>query len=771
MKFGKSLIKAQYVPWKQHYLDYNKLKSFLREDDADEPWEDEDEQRFVDELVNIQLEKVNSFQTATHKSLIERTSQCESKLEKLIGQTENSKDKESELTSGLKELDSIREEINRLERFSRINYTGALKAAKKHDRRRGEHYKVRPLLQVRLASMSFTSEDYSTLLYRLSAMYAFVRQQLDGNLERAMSDGETPQRIIKYTSYKFFVHPDNLLELKMSILRHLPVLVYAPTSTKAVDVIPKDPTVTSLYFDNKNLALYTRKVEKGSVAASLRLRWYGQLRDSPELALEKKVLAEGDNSEVVRFNIKPKYVLPFLKGEYKMEKQLGKLRQKYGANSKEAQNLEKTVDEIQDFIKTDKLEPILRASYTRTAFQIPGNNAVRISIDTNMAFIREDCIDNNRPVRDPDQWHRTDIDDKGMEYPYSGIRKGEISNFPYALLEIKVREGSNRRHSEWIDEIMSSHLVCEAPRFSKFVHGAASLFEDQINALPFWMSLLETDIRRDPEQAFEEEQEKKNKRAEDELAAGSFIESLGKSPLNGKGSSISKRQSPRVNGKSPASKMLSPVQKPKESEDGSEAQNIGVSSRLKDLFPTFSSTKYAQSKRNKVQLPPGVKEPDYWIKDVGTVKVEPKVWLANERTFIKWCHIAVLLSTLSVTLYNSAGAHNNVARGFAVVYTLIAIFAGTWGYGTYISRNRMIRQRSGEDLDNVLGPIIICLALCVALCLNFALRVSLVLSYVFNDANLCPVSLLAGIERVSEQVEPWLITVLRGINSISYSLF
>ncbi|CAF9911581.1 MAG: hypothetical protein GOMPHAMPRED_007461 [Gomphillus americanus] len=724
MRFGKSLTKAQYGPWKQHYLDYNKLKSLLREDDPDKPWVDEDEQRFVDELVNVQLEKVNSFQTATYKSLIERTSQCESKLEKLVGKDEASKDKESELSSSLKELDSIREEINRLERFSRINYTGALKAAKKHDRRRGANYKVRPLLQVRLASMPFTSEDYSPLLYRLSAMYAFIRQQLDGNQERAMSNGETHQRMIKYTSYKFFVHPENLLELKTSILRHLPVLVYTPTSTKAVDAVQKDPTITSLYFDNKNFSLYTGKVEKGSGAASLRLRWYGQLRDRPELALEKKTLAEGDDSEEIRFNIKAKYVLPFLKGEYKMEKQTAKLRQKHGANSEEVQNLEKTVDEIQDFVKTDNLEPILRASYTRTAFQIPGDNKVRISLDTNMAFIREDCLDVDRPVRDPDQWHRTDIDDAGMEYPYSGIRKGEISKFPYALLEIKVREGSSRRHSEWIDDIMSSHLVCEAPRFSKFVHGVASLFEDHINTLPFWMSLLETDIRKDPEQAFEEEQEKKNKRAEDELAIGSFIGSFGKSPLNGGGSQMSKKQSIGQNGKFPASKMLSPVQKPKESEDGSEAQNLGVSSRLKQFFPAFSSSKYAQSKRNKVQLPPGVKKPEYWIKDVGTVKVEPKVWLANQRTFIKWCHIAILLSTLSVSLYNSAGLHSNVARGLAVVYTIIAIFAGAWGYGLYISRSRMIRRRSGEDLDNILGPTIVCLGLSVALCLNFGFKVS-----------------------------------------------
>lgn len=36
----------------------------------------------------------------------------------------------------------------------------------------------------------------------------------------------------------------------------------------------------------------------------------------------------------------------------------------------------------------------------------------------------------------------------------------------------------------------------------------------------------------------------------------------------------------------------------------------------------------------------------------------------------------------------------------------------------------MIEQRSGKDFDNVLGPIVLCLALVVGLCLNFGLKVS-----------------------------------------------
>lgn len=181
MRFGKTLKTSTYEPWKDNYIDYPKLKSLLREHETKEgqgrAWTDKDEGRFVEELVNVQLEKVNAFQAEKYKELRERTAKCESELEEVAGQGKEDEngtgsdetekgDQDPKLSEVEKELDSISEEVNELERFSRINYTGFLKAAKKHDRRRGSNYKVRPLLQVRLAALPFNSEDYSPLLYR-----------------------------------------------------------------------------------------------------------------------------------------------------------------------------------------------------------------------------------------------------------------------------------------------------------------------------------------------------------------------------------------------------------------------------------------------------------------------------------------------------------------------------------------------------------------------------------------------------------------------------
>ncbi|MCJ1340331.1 Phosphate metabolism transcription protein [Bachmanniomyces sp. S44760] len=761
MRFGKTLKNSIYQPWRDDYIDYAKLKQLLREDQADNGtasskaedhgWTEEEEGAFVDELVNVQLEKVHNFQANKYQDLRERTARCESSLEEAVGRGRQVANDKSDASDESKveqkvdsdvlqkvqgELDKITEEMNELEKYSRINFTGFLKAAKKHDRKRGTNYKVRPtLLQVRLAALPFNSEDYSPLLYRLSAMYSFIRQNTSPKTEDLKPGSVKAATGEKYKSFKFWVHPENLLEVKTYILRRLPVLIYNPQTSKIVDASQSDPTITSVYFDNPKFSLYTKKVDRSANASSVRLRWSGHLHEKPEILLEKKSVIDDDHSEEIKFPIKEKNIQSFIRGDYKLEKSVRKLRERHGNDSSEVEQLERNVELIQSFIRENKIQPVLRANYVRTAFQIPGDDRLRISVDTNLALIREDSLDTERPCRDPADWHRLDIDKDGTEFPFDEIRKGEKSIFQYALLEIKVKDGGKKAMSEWVSDLMSSHLVREAPRFSKFVHGVALLFEDYVNIFPFWLTYLDTDIRRDPADAFQDEQEKKAKIAEDEFAVGSFVGSqkgsafqaaigspVGKTPaLQFEETSKPKdrRRSQLSDGKSDREAVSG---KHDHDEDGAQMDVSGSSTLtgFRSLFPSFSTSKYARARRQgRANLPPGVWEP---IPTLGEVKVEPKVWLAASRTFIKNQHIAVLLAALSLSLYNAAGESNNLARGLGIAYTLIAVFTGMYGLRMHIIRSRMIEQRSGKDFDNILGPVVICLSLIIALCLNFALK-------------------------------------------------
>ncbi len=506
--------------------------------------------------------------------------------------------------------------------------------------------------------------------------------------------------------------------------------MYNSQTSKVLEGGQVDPTITSLYFDNPQFDLYSKKLERSSNASSLRLRWFGQLNDKPEIYFEKKTVEDSGDSVETRFPIKAKYIQPFIKGDYMMERSVEKLRDREGPEGNGVASLQRCVEDIQTFIKENRLCPVLRANYTRTAFQIPGDDNVRISIDTDVAFVREDSLDPDRPCRSPEDWHGADIDRLGIKFPFTEIRQGEVSRFPHALLEIKIKKDTSKRTVEWTSDLMSSHLLKEAPRFSKFIHGVAQLFEDQVNTFPFWLSDLEIDIRKDPQDAFQEEQEKKTKQAEDEVAVGSFLGSKSVqsfkaavgSPAGKAVSDFGKRRS--------MTNIDNPAEAP-DSDDEPDHATRSTPGGLSGLFSLspFSNSKYARAHGRKmsVQLPPGVHEPGKYIKDMNPVSVEPKVWLANQRTFIKWQHISVLLASLSLGLYNAAGVENKVAQSLAVVYTVIALFAGAWGWWTFLQRSKMIEQRSGKDFDYVVGPIIVCVGLCVALCLNFGLKVTFVI--------------------------------------------
>ncbi|KAA1107816.1 hypothetical protein PGTUg99_023332 [Puccinia graminis f. sp. tritici] len=101
-------------------------------------------------------------------------------------------------------------------------------------------------------------------------------------------------------------------------------------------------------------------------------------------------------------------------------------------------------------------------------------------------------------------------------------------------------------------------------------------------------------------------------------------------------------------------------------------------------------------------------------------RIEPKVWLANERTWLNWCRTGVLLGSFGVALINSSPSLG--ARAMGVVYAAIAI--GTIGYGhhLYKKRIRLIKEKYSGHFDDVIAPLIISGSLFTAILVNFILR-------------------------------------------------
>ena len=106
-------------------------------------------------------------------------------------------------------------------------------------------------------------------------------------------------------------------------------------------------------------------------------------------------------------------------------------------------------------------------------------------------MIREDSFD-GKP-RAGDNWRRTDI---GIDWPFNQLPDSDVCRFPYAVLEVKLQTQFGQEPPLWIRELVSSHLVEAVPKFSKFIHGAATLLYDRVELLPFWFVQMGTDIRK-----------------------------------------------------------------------------------------------------------------------------------------------------------------------------------------------------------------------------------------------------------------------------------
>ena len=698
MRFGQTLSASKHQGWS--YISYNDLKALLKQDQPSEDWTEADESTFVEHL-DEELEKVYSFQNKKYETLLEDVTARESELKEIDAQ--QSVD-ERQVKAFLRELDDLTEECKELEKYSRINYSGFIKIVKKHDKLHID-YTVRPLLTVRLQACPFNKENYSPLLYRLSALYAGVRDNsshdVAKSLPKSLGAFDNANTAESKVSFKFWVHPDNYMEVKTFILRRLPVLIFTAQDEKDPESSSyyEDPRITQLYFDNNRFKMYLDKLEHKESARSIFVQWYGNLKSQATVQFHREVTTGDDDADynAESFPIKEKYIKDFISGR-SLERQAKKQHN--------PDSFEKISRSILEDVTSNNLEPVLRASYTRTAFQIPGDDSAKVTFDTNVALIREDCLDKERPCRDPNNWHRQDIDEQGQTYPYSSINKGEINRLPFGLLEIKLKRGPGYVEPKWVEELSSSHLVKPAPRFSKFAHGIASLFENHVNLLPFWLPDADKDIRRDPSSAY----------AEDDPASGSsyppklvftpskslesksLIEAANNAKKNAQSKIIRVNPEAQVEVEQTSYKTFGSIRKMK---------NVGqvlMGSSVRDNFDVS-------------KLPAGVHKPGKLIKDSGPVKVETKVWLANERTFIKWMHVAFLLTTVSLGLYN--GARSTSGRVIGGVYAVISVLMAMWGYYIYTKRANMIRARSPEHFDSFLGPVIVCFALMVSLVVNF----------------------------------------------------
>lgn len=696
MKFGEHLRKALIRNYSFYYIDYDDLKHQMKKHlkANDFVWTNEFEEEFLASL-EAELDKVYSFTLVKNTEVNRRVKDAEKYVHQVVEalQTPN-KPSEQDFDELEEELSDIIADVHDLAKFTRLNYTGFQKILKKHDK--STKFSLKPIFQVRLNAKPFYKDNYDNLIVKLSKMYDLVRTR--GNpVKGDSSAGGAQQNFVRQTT-KYWVHPDNITELKLIVLKHLPVLVF--NADKELE--PEDAAITSIYFDNKDMDLYYGRLRKDEGAEAIRLRWYGGMK-SDQIFVERKTHREdwtGEKSVKARFALKEKKVNSFLSGEFTAQQAFEKMRKDGKKSPQEIDNLENLAKEVQYSVLKKKFRPVMRSFYNRTAFQLPGDARVRISLDTELTMVREDNFDGYD--RTNGNWRRMDI---GVDYPFSQLPEKDVCRFPYAVLEVKLQTQLGQEPPMWIRDLVASHLVEAVPKYSKFIHGCATLLTDRVNLLPYWYPQMDVDIRKPKnEQDYGISRQSKAKFSS---SGGEMDEEELMSEEYSRYSNVhfSNDINPLEEDLDENSPLLLP------SNYITRTSNSPVSTFFLRLYGKFlhvfnddrtftikegtnfdlNSTFGSKIPKNKKIAVP--------------IRIEPKVYFAAERTFLSWLSIGMILGATATALLNYGDKSSLVA---SVGFFISALFTMTYSIYKYVRRTIAIRDKKITQYADSFGPNMIC---------------------------------------------------------------
>ena len=436
-----------------------------------------------------------------------------------------------------------------------------------------------------------------------------------------------------------------------------------------------DPAVSSVYFDNDEMELYKGRLEKTEGAEAIRIRWYGKAEKPSEVFVERKLHKEdwtGELSIKARFPLKEKLLNSYLEGNLPIDTLKEKFLKKNKYSEEELNELLELADEIQRSIKEKKLHPTIRTFYNRIAFQLPGDTRVRISLDTELCMIREDG-----PERAGNNWRRTDI---SGEFPFSGLSEINVERFPYAVLEVKLRTEHGEESPNWVQTLIEGHLVEAVPKFSKYIHGCATLLHKKVDILPYWYNQMDVDIRKQPfQQSIKGEI----------IQKGESYENIDEMDVNEEESiTIPKEKSHHI---------VIPIKETPKENAPLLGPGVGRNREPRSEEVLNSSKRGAEK---KIIVP---------------VRVEPKVFFANERTFLSWVHFAIFLGGISTAL---VGLGDRRAKISGFIFAIVSIMFTIYALYLYLWRARKIRERDPGPYDDLFGPWVVVITFLLAMVAN-----------------------------------------------------
>mmetsp|Transcript_49922 Transcript_49922/g.114443 ORF Transcript_49922/g.114443 Transcript_49922/m.114443 type:complete len:642 (-) Transcript_49922:22-1947(-) len=639
MKFGERLREQREAAWASFYPDYDGLKDILTEMartgqnkvykgreglvphsigsteeriNAAGPSEAE----FMRKL-DAEISKVSKHYTSTGDKLRARVKECEAHYARVAAAAPNGVVSTPDALEITNEVEQCESTLLKLDDFVNLSYSAFIKILKKHDKNSSC-----PMLMtycVKLQGEAFLERKLTSVIMSLSNVNAKLMGK-EAKTEAQFDPNQAGGTSFVRRTTKYWVRMSDLTRVKCIILKQLPVYKFTVGDADS-------DRVTSIYFDNDNLDLYTGRLHKTPGAIAVRMRWYGEdpMPGDP-VWVERKVHNEawyGDESRKERFSLPDELIQPYLAGKLTPSG----VREILLKDKTFKGDLDAAVElaaEVQGHVLNKKLKPYMRTQYMRTAFQKKGDATVRSSLDTELCMALE-------PVGPG-------------EYRYKGeLVRDQICQFPHGVLEVKLQLAGNQTTPDWVADLLDSGLLIEVNKFGKFVHGLAALLPaSRVKELPYWFNQV-------------------NLEEQDAEAEGAKLK-------NSKSHKADRTQQERIVYKEPETSSLQYLAK---------------------LFLQWSKPKPFQ----KVVT--------------GKLVVEPKVYFANERTFLVWGSLCTQLGSISVGILAISFHRPQVMRVGVILMALTFVF---FLYALIVFQRRAhgLRVRSTEaPYDDRFGPTMV----------------------------------------------------------------
>eukprot|EP00929_Paragymnodinium_shiwhaense_P054607 TRINITY_DN2737_c0_g1_i1.p1 TRINITY_DN2737_c0_g1~~TRINITY_DN2737_c0_g1_i1.p1 ORF type:complete len:811 (-),score=180.44 TRINITY_DN2737_c0_g1_i1:383-2815(-) len=437
-----------------------------------------------------ELEKVNHFACLKHEDIFLSLRKTADDCTKMSKASE-------EVQKMAARIEALSTEIVHLDTYVRLNYLGFQKITKRFDQCLSVDSSA--LYVAELQAEPFCNVRFDDILILLGLCWSRWRA---AQSEEQSKDAtwKPPESFIRNTS-KYWVRPDQVVLLKTRIVQHLPYLLFGasiveqerllePFALLDLDydqngmdavgaysgTLEESQLLSSVYFDSPDATCYQERIRREEAARLVRFRWYGENDFGPnkEVFVERKIHHEGWgglSSAKERCIVPQGQIFDFMKGKMDIDAYFAGLAAEGKFSEKARKAMKGICHEVNNMIQEKDLQPIIRTSYYRCAFQLATSNEVRISLDTQMTLLNE-----YKPGAHPvEPWCHVSSD---------LLRKDEIYRFPFAILEIKLQNVSEA--PAWLTQTLADIGAVQVHKFSKFQHAMAFLHPERVPILPHW---------------------------------------------------------------------------------------------------------------------------------------------------------------------------------------------------------------------------------------------------------------------------------------------